>query len=118
VLTKVNLLKRGWHVSSQCIFCLAPETIDHLFLHCPCVNAFWISLLSFHPQGSLLSLDSLWALWQSSLKLPFNDLCFLGSLIADVLWIVWKTRNDRIFKNYEGLSANSLYFAILYLFTF
>jgi hypothetical protein len=49
---------------------------------------------------------------------PLMTYVFLGSLIADVLWIVWKTRNDIIFKNYEGLSANSLYFAILYLFTF
>lgn len=33
ILTKNNLLKKGWTGSEKCRFCSANKTIDHLFLH-------------------------------------------------------------------------------------
>jgi hypothetical protein len=40
-LTKVNLGKRGWGGSSQCMFCVANETISHLLFNCPLVRYIW-----------------------------------------------------------------------------
>jgi hypothetical protein len=39
--TKVNLLKRGWQGSRQCMFCASDEIIDHLFFACPLARFVW-----------------------------------------------------------------------------
>lgn len=35
ILTKDDLLKRGWSGDHHCLFCAGDETINHLFFHCP-----------------------------------------------------------------------------------
>jgi hypothetical protein len=40
-LTKVNLKKRGWDGSTQCMFCAMDETIEHLFFTCPLSRYVW-----------------------------------------------------------------------------
>lgn len=34
-LTKDNMLKRKWQGDPTCRFCMATETVDHLFFQCP-----------------------------------------------------------------------------------
>lgn len=40
MLTKDNLIKRGWQGNDSCIFCAEPETGDHLFVTCSFINSF------------------------------------------------------------------------------
>jgi zinc-binding in reverse transcriptase len=41
ILTKENLIKRGWQGSSKCMFCSNSENVDHLFVVCPFVKCIW-----------------------------------------------------------------------------
>jgi zinc-binding in reverse transcriptase len=41
VLTKDNLVKSGWQGDTHCLFRLAKEISDHLFVQCPFVNCLW-----------------------------------------------------------------------------
>lgn len=41
ILTKDNLLRRGWAGCEQCHFCLAKETVDHLFFRCTAARFIW-----------------------------------------------------------------------------
>ena len=41
ILTKDNIIKRNWHGSPQCVFCLHDETIKHLFFHCKLARSIW-----------------------------------------------------------------------------
>jgi hypothetical protein len=42
VLTKDNLAKRNWNGGKQCCFCLANETIKHLFFYCYYAKKLWV----------------------------------------------------------------------------
>ncbi|KAJ4747435.1 RNA-directed DNA polymerase (reverse transcriptase)-related family protein [Rhynchospora pubera] len=41
ILTKTNLLKRGWVGSPNCTFCTQDEDSTHLFLSCPYIQHLW-----------------------------------------------------------------------------
>ena len=41
VLTRDNLLKRGWKGDKHCVFCGKDETIDHLFFLCSVAKTIW-----------------------------------------------------------------------------
>lgn len=41
ILTRDNLLKRGWKGNKNCVFCGQDETIDHLFFSCSVVRLIW-----------------------------------------------------------------------------
>lgn len=63
ILTKGNLLKKGWQGDTSCHFCGELETTDHLFVQCSFINSLWqwIALHNnFIFQGSCM--DDLWFL--------------------------------------------------------
>jgi zinc-binding in reverse transcriptase len=37
----MNLKKRGWSGNVQCVFCVAEETTDHLFVSCSYIQYIW-----------------------------------------------------------------------------
>ena len=41
ILTRDNLLKRGWKGDKHCMFCGKDETIDHLFFSCSVAKIIW-----------------------------------------------------------------------------
>ena len=41
IITKVNLVKRGWNGCTKCMFCDSEETTDRLFVQCSYVNSIW-----------------------------------------------------------------------------
>lgn len=45
ILTKVNLLKRGWQEATDCVFCGQPKTTKHFFVNCSYIRLIWIGCL-------------------------------------------------------------------------
>jgi hypothetical protein len=41
ILTRDNLLKRGWEVNDKCCFCCEKETLDHMLFKCPVTRYTW-----------------------------------------------------------------------------
>ncbi|XP_057426183.1 uncharacterized protein LOC130719582 [Lotus japonicus] len=101
VATKENLRRRGVALEegATCVLCLgAPETVAHLFLHCPKVWQLWVSVL--HREGVWWgvseSIQACLAEWGS---LRRSTARILWDLIPYALcWVVWLARNNVIFK--------------------
>jgi hypothetical protein len=104
--TRVNLCKRGIVTmdATLCPLCGGdPETARHLFLHCPFVAAVWYALnrwlgVMVVPPGELIA--SFGQLVESGRNKKIKK-GFSGVWLAFV-WVIWKTRNDKIFNNVDG----------------
>jgi zinc-binding in reverse transcriptase len=48
ILTKHQLLKRGWQGDDSCIFCGFYETIDHLLVNCSIARVIWEWIATFN----------------------------------------------------------------------
>ncbi|KAF9622604.1 hypothetical protein IFM89_032503 [Coptis chinensis] len=101
-LTADALIHRGSVVSLICTMCgMVDESISHLFLHCSYSLEVWSIMmqpfgLSFPRLARADSLEDLLRCWQ---KMRGNG--FIAKLWKltpyAVLWVLWKTRNDRVF---------------------
>ena len=63
VLTKDNLLKRGWKGETKCNFCDMEKTIQHLFFECHSSKGVWNSLFimfNLKPQKDIVHLFGPW----------------------------------------------------------
>jgi zinc-binding in reverse transcriptase len=118
ILSRDNLLRRGWQGSASCVFCSHNESVDHLFFTCPLAHSIWQLLFQLFPQGQLFPTNSLFDFWQTCIKLPLLDLLHWGRLLAAFLWVIWTTRNSSIFCTTVSHSATSLLFSILHLYAF
>jgi zinc-binding in reverse transcriptase len=49
ILTRDNLLHRGWQGPASCVFCSNNESIDHLFFTCPFAHSLWQLLFQLFP---------------------------------------------------------------------
>ncbi|EEE67720.1 hypothetical protein OsJ_25400 [Oryza sativa Japonica Group] len=90
---RVNLKKKNITPSDVCEICkIAPETAEHLFLHCSVAKAFWDLT---HANPNIPSMKAL-NLIQPPSCIPseqykcFYLLCF---------WRIWKHRNEVVFQN-------------------
>lgn len=96
ILTKDNLIKKGWVGDVGCQFCGWPESLDHLFLKCPLIQPVWFwmgncqdvftewnsvsdiiafacTLTKYKKQAFLIMMSALcWSVWNH-----INELCFL-----------------------------------------
>jgi hypothetical protein len=70
------------------------------------------------PQGHILPTSSLQDFWHTCLKLPFRVMTFWGTVLAAVLWSLWKTQNHIIFQHAEIFSITALYFSILFMISY
>ena len=90
ILTKCNLQSRGWHGTVDCVFCGAPETVDHLFVTCPFISSLW-SWIGNH-NNFLFNCTKVCDLWYFDYWIPLKD-SLLVELIRDAtLLIVWLTQ--------------------------
>jgi hypothetical protein len=101
--TKDNLWKRRMLLveNLSCVFCdLDLETPTHLFLHCSCVSQVWHGIMNWI--GVVLisppNLDISLAMFVGCAKNKAirEGLALVWNAVA---WVIWKSRNARIFNN-------------------
>ncbi|XP_020112123.1 uncharacterized protein LOC109726747 [Ananas comosus] len=107
VLTKNNLLKRGWNGELVCVLCsLQPETVDHLFVGCEFTCALLESQLS--NKYSLVNCTSVTGLWGCS-RLKGGVIGRLElTTIATLWWTIWLERNMKVFEHKKRNSSQLL----------
>jgi hypothetical protein len=109
ILTKDNLLKRGWTGNEQCQFCCEKETINHLLFGCGLAKLAWqVVLCAFHLNRPPDRVDDLFGGWIKSFPLNLRNLVLCGA--GALCWILWKTRNDACFeRKFPNDPANVIY---------
>lgn len=109
ILTKDNLLRRGWSGDANCVFCGKEESVDHLFLNCSVAKFLWGILQTCFGFGALPdNMKTLWTDWISRFgKEKRKKLC-VG--IFALLWSIWTCRNDICFERRRIIDP----FVILY----
>ncbi|KAJ9182498.1 hypothetical protein P3X46_006489 [Hevea brasiliensis] len=98
--TNDTLHKRLPHFDPCCPFCGEMETSKHLFFSCPHAVAIWINSPLRLRSVFLHSVDvkDCW----TELLIPLRnheDHQQLIQLLVFILWHVWKSRNEKIFRN-------------------
>jgi zinc-binding in reverse transcriptase len=97
ILTKDNLILRGWTGDDKYIFYNAIETIEHLFIHCSLASCLW-NWIGHHNNFSFHMLcKSIEDLWIIDNYIPFKDTNLCEIFRAAILWVIWKERNRLIF---------------------
>lgn len=91
--TRARLHARHIAESNECPFYSAPETQEHLFLHCPWATQFWNDIGATDVSSSS-SLHEIWDA-QSVWGQPPGPL--RSFLLITVTWNTWKARNATIF---------------------
>lgn len=97
ILTKDNLLKRGWQGDKSCAFCGQDECIDHLFFQCSAARLVW-SLLkcAFDLNSTPINLDDCFSRWIKTFPKQDKILVLVG--VSAMFWSLWKCRNDMCFN--------------------
>lgn len=111
ILTKDNLLKRGWTGDSTCVFCGGEETVNHLLLTWDYSREILKSALTlFNVHNLPETFFDLWADWRISMLTGVKRLAWdmLGMIIC---WKIWTERNNRIFCS-KHISTAGLTIAI------
>lgn len=84
ILTKDNLLKRGWQGCNTCIFCTQPKSIQHLFFTCPFTKQIWFYM------GACQSVSSNWSKFSDVIhfgrQLPYSQKIALFIVCSAVCW--------------------------------
>ena len=86
ILTKVNLIKRGWQGDITCHFCGGDETVDHLFVSCPYILQIWHWIANFNRfQFDCTSIEDLWLL---DAYIPLKDRPLVELIRGAILWVI------------------------------
>ncbi|WVZ65092.1 hypothetical protein U9M48_014513 [Paspalum notatum var. saurae] len=94
--------RHGLQETDDCALCdQAAETIEHLMIKCSFVQEVWFKV--FNALGWVQRLPPLhlsFADWWLQERKRFDKLSRRGfdALVLLVIWVVWKERNDRIFR--------------------
>ena len=100
ILTKVNLVRRGWKGPVSCHFCGAVETIDHLFVSCSTAKLIWnILLCALNFDRKPESVKDLFGEWIRKFNKRKKGLIVVR--VDAVLWSIWNVRNEICFENKE-----------------
>ena len=106
--TSSNLSYRGLTLADQCLTCLHDgEDSTHIFRECPIACEAWerSTLHMVVSHQPLLAIDLWLEFWlekfikEDGLQSPRVPL-FIG-----ILWAIWKTRNDQVFRNQRATLA-------------
>lgn len=97
VLTKSNLIHRGWQGDPACLFCGAVEISNHLFITCPYTKSIW-SWIANH-NGFTFNYESVEDLWLIDCCISLKDKLFVKLVRASTLWSIWLARNKVCFEN-------------------
>jgi hypothetical protein len=98
--TRANLFYKSCAPSDACAACTSPETGRHLFFDCHMSAALWTRLDVLILGGSF----SIWDLQGPAQSPP--DAWQFG--LAAILWSIWKSRNDLVFKGVTHSTASTL----------
>ncbi|KAF5196404.1 hypothetical protein FRX31_014008 [Thalictrum thalictroides] len=128
ILTRPNLVHKGFDISSLCPFCnLLPESTVHLFLHCLLMLESWTDLLSSNQQTLLKVYEAdtvVLELWTDLLSSNQQTLLkvYEADTVVDLFsnwpvksgndlmvrvwkylpyaaaWVTWKHRNNKVFN--------------------
>lgn len=97
VLTKDNLLRRGWHGSAQCLFCCRDETVDHLLFTCPLAKFAWqVVMFAYQLVMPPESTTDFLGNWLASFPVDQHKLVLCGG--PAVVWTIWEVRNAACFR--------------------
>lgn len=97
VLTRDNLSRRGCHGDTTCLFCNAPESINHLFVTCPFISTIWSWIASHN--GFQFNCTSILDLWSIDKDIHTREPLILEVIRAATIWSIWLVRNKICFNN-------------------
>lgn len=109
--TKLSFFHRKVASNPLCPFCKKfEESIEHIMLLCPWVMCVWFgSLLNYKPNPQLVTtLDSWFLGMVQSLSLLKPCLSNFLSLIAIIVWEIWKERCHALFNGLDPSPARVL----------
>ena len=89
--------------SNSCCFCnVCPESIEHVFLHCPIVWRIWAGLFSWWGFSGVLP-ESICGLfeWWSGFKFRGALKKLWEAIPSTILYSIWKIRNDCRFNSIQ-----------------
>lgn len=110
VLTKDNLLRRGWHGNAQFMFSSREETVDHLRFACPLAKFAWqVIMFAFQLVRPPECMHDFLGSWLNSFTTD-RELVLCGGVA--VVWTPWKVRNAACFKNLFPEDPASVIFQI------
>ncbi|XP_060190913.1 uncharacterized protein LOC132620252 [Lycium barbarum] len=100
LLTNDRLMKWGFQVDAECVFCHAPlETNDHLFVYCLFAKSLWDRLLRWLQRQSYYATS-----WEQHLEWVIKQAkgrsqaaSIFKLVYAEVIHAIWIERNQRIF---------------------
>ena len=117
ILSRANLIKRGWQGPSHCCICgHHDEIVMCIFFHYSISRLIWNFLLR----------DANSSLFSITLKQVFSlkrhlvvQVCNLGwnTLLLVIFWCLWLNRNEVVFRN-NNRGVNSIFMHILALTSF
>lgn len=94
-LTKDNLAKRNWNGNTHCVWCLANESIQHLFFQCKNARFIWglveICFGLKPPHNTMHMFSS----WLNGIGGRLKQLLLVGA--SAICWAIWLSRNDVVF---------------------
>jgi hypothetical protein len=108
LMTRDNLKKRNLNKPECCVFCAEPESIHHLFFDCIVAKQIWMHISSFFELPIGDSYESIARFWISNKKHAL-----LNSVCANVLWSLWKVRNDLIFNGQPWMDTKQVWRRVL-----
>ncbi|KAF5184428.1 hypothetical protein FRX31_025984 [Thalictrum thalictroides] len=104
-LTLDRLINMGIALPPVCFMCgMANESTTHLFLHCSKALQLWASLIqSPFIFSNLFGMDSIqeWLVAWPERKGPEITRWIWNLLPVAVIWVIWKNRNDKAFRDRE-----------------
>ena len=87
ILTKLNLVAKGWQGDTTCVFCDQPESTDHLFTQCSFIRLIWIWIANHN--NFTYNCHTLDELWLIDASIPLKDRLLVELLRGVVLWTIW-----------------------------
>jgi hypothetical protein len=108
VLTKDNLVKRGWKGCTKCGFCAQQETVQHLFFDCQLARLVWSCVAVAFGFNRPTCVQHLFGPWLRSFSKKQRSLVMIG--VAALCWAIWISRNDLVFKKSQYVSILQVIF--------
>jgi zinc-binding in reverse transcriptase len=106
ILTKDNLLKRGWSDLDLCTMCSSQESMAHLFVTCRIAQQVWFWL------GYCQSYFTHWHSFRDVLDFTHSLSLHLRNsfliVLSAVCWFLCKCHNEIIFRNSNAPTIRSL----------
>jgi zinc-binding in reverse transcriptase len=102
VLTKLNLVKKGWSGNTKCVFYDLDESTDHLFVSCKIINQIWQWIVKYN--NFYFYVDTIQDSWQMDCCIPLKNKFVIEMVRGAVLWTVWLERNKLCFTDKQACS--------------